>query len=120
MSRTVLLVDDDEGFRRWAVAWLRSEGYAVVGEADGARSALSWVRRFRPEVALVDVQLPGIDGFELAEFLQAEPDPPAVVLISSREATEYADRIAASGAAGFISKEELTGAMIESVLESAP
>jgi DNA-binding NarL/FixJ family response regulator len=120
VRRTVLLVDDDEGFRRWAAEWLRSEGYAVVGQAGAAGTALSSVRRLRPEVVLVDVQLPDLDGFELTESLRAEPDPPAVVLISSRDAADYGDRIVASGAAGFISKEELTAEMIESVLQGAP
>ncbi len=117
MGRTILVVDDDERFRRWAVAWLRAEGYDIVGEANGADAAVSWVRRLRPEVVLVDVQLPDLDGFELTEMLRAEPHAPAVLLISSRDASDYGDRISSSGARGFIRKDQLTSDVIEPLLE---
>lgn len=116
VGRTVMIVDDDERFRRWAAAWLRSEGYDIVGEADAAGTAILAVRRLRPEVALVDVQLPDEDGFEVARLLGAEPDPPVVVLISSREGADYGDRVTASGARGFVRKDELTVEVIERLL----
>jgi DNA-binding NarL/FixJ family response regulator len=117
VERTILLVDDDELFRRWAIAWLRAEGYDIVGEADRADTAVSWVRRLRPEVVLVDVQLPDIDGFELTELLRAEPQAPAIVLISSRDAADYGNRISASGARGFLRKDQLTADAIERLLQ---
>src|SRR5215208_3173684 len=67
------------------------------------------VRRLRPEVVLLDVQLPGIDGFEVAERLATEADPPAVVLISSRERHSYRRQLATSPVRGFITKGELSG-----------
>jgi DNA-binding NarL/FixJ family response regulator len=117
VERTILLVDDDELFRRWAIAWLRAEGYDIVGEADRADTAVSWVRRLRPEVVLVDVQLPDLDGFELTELLRAEPQAPAIVLISSRDAADYGNRISASGARGFLRKDQLTADAIERLLQ---
>lgn len=116
MRRTILVVDDDDRFRQWAVAWLRAEGYDIVGEADGSDTALSWVRRLRPEIVLVDVQLPDVDGFELTRLLTAEPHPPTVLLISSRDAPDYGD-ISASGARGFVRKDQLTSEVIERLLE---
>ena len=74
MSRTVLIVDDHDGFRAGARALLEADGFEVVGEAADGAAALEEVRRLRPEVVLLDVQLPGIDGFEVAERLAAERD----------------------------------------------
>jgi DNA-binding NarL/FixJ family response regulator len=120
MSRTIVLVDDDEGFRRWARAWLVAQGYVILGEASAARPAIASVRQLRPEVVLVDVQLPDLDGFELTELLRNLPDPPAVILISSREWADYGDRVASSGAHGFVSKDELTREAIESLVRGSP
>ena len=87
MRKTVLIVDDHDGFRDSARALLESEGFEVVGTcADGA-SALAAVERLRPEVVLLDVQLPDLDGFAVAERLATVTHPPSVVLVSSREAT---------------------------------
>jgi DNA-binding NarL/FixJ family response regulator len=119
VERTILVVDDDAHFRRWAIAWLRTEGYDIVGEADRADTAVSWVRRLRPEVVLVDVQLPDLDGFELTELLRAEPQAPAIVLISSRDASDYGNRVSASGARGFVRKDQLSADAIERLLEAS-
>ena len=120
VTRRMLIVDDDPGFRKWARAWLHAEGYEIVGEAGDGGSALAEVRRLRPEVVLVDIQLPDLDGFQVTDLLLVEPDPPQVVLISSRDSGDYGDRIAASGARGFASKEELSGTTLESLLSTQP
>jgi DNA-binding NarL/FixJ family response regulator len=109
VSRTVLIVDDHDGFRTGARALLEADGFEVVGEAADGAAALEAVRRLRPEVVLLDVQLPGIDGFEVAERLATESDPPAVVLISSRERHSYRRQLATSPVRGFIAKGELSG-----------
>ena len=82
MAWSVLIVDDHEGFRAGARALLEAEGFEVLGEA-GTGVAVEQARSLRPQVVLLDVQLPGIDGFAVAEQLAAEPSAPAVVLISS-------------------------------------
>ena len=120
MTRRMLIVDDDPDFRRWARAWLESEGYDIVGEAGDGGSALAEVRRLRPEVVLLDIQLPDLDGFQVTELLLLEPDPPEVVLISSRESRDYGDRVAVSGARGFASKEDLSETTLESLLRARP
>jgi DNA-binding NarL/FixJ family response regulator len=86
MPRTVLIVDDHAPFRALARALLQLEDFEVVGEAADALSALDAVRRLRPNVVLLDIQLPDLDGFEVAHRLAQTADPPAIVLVSSLSA----------------------------------
>jgi DNA-binding NarL/FixJ family response regulator len=109
MPVTVLIVDDHSGFRSSARALLEAEGLQVVGEAEDARTALAAVSRLRPRVVLLDIQLPDLDGFKVAEELARGAEPPAVVLISSRSIASYRRRLADSPARGFITKQELSG-----------
>ena len=112
MRTTVLIVDDHADFRDSASALLESEGFAVVGAvADGA-SALAAVERLRPDVVLLDVQLPDLDGFAVAEQLAATSRPPRVVLISSRDGSAYGPRLDGARAVGFLPKRELSGASL--------
>ena len=119
MSATVLIVDDHAGFRSLAKALLEAEGYTVVGEAANGTSALREARRLRPELVLLDVDLPDMDGFEVARRLAADGDGAAIVLTSSRDASDYRRRLAASGARGFIAKSELSGASLGALLGGA-
>lgn len=105
----MVIVDDHAGFRSWARALLEAEGFDVVGEAADGMSALAAVGLLRPLIVLLDVQLPDIDGFEVAERLAGAGDPPAVVLVSTRGADAYRRRLARSPVRGFISKGELSG-----------
>jgi DNA-binding NarL/FixJ family response regulator len=113
---TVLIIDDHDGFRDAAQALLEAEGFAVVGAASDGASALAAVQRLRPEVVLLDIQLPDVDGFAIAEQLAAYPDPPQVVLISSRDAATYGPRIYATPACGFLAKRELSGASLAALV----
>ncbi len=113
---TVLIVDDHASFRAAATALLEAEGFTVVGDADDGTQALSEVERLHPQVVLLDVQLPGLDGFEVARLLAAAPFPPTVLLISSRGAAEYGDRLARSPARGFLDKRSLSGAALTRLL----
>ena len=113
---TVLIIDDHDGFRDAAQALLEAEGFAVVGAASDGASALAAVQRLRPEVVLLDIQLPDVDGFAVAEQLAAAPDPPRVVLISSRDAAAYGPRIYATPACGFLAKRELSGASLAALV----
>ena len=108
----VLVVDDHGGFRRYARVFLGESGLDVVGEAADGATAIAESRRLRPSVVLLDVQRPDIDGFEVARRLLAEPDGPAIILISTRDAADYGDRIRTSGARGFVTKSRLTAAAI--------
>jgi DNA-binding NarL/FixJ family response regulator len=112
VSRRVLIVDDHDGFRSFARALLNAEGFDVVGEAADAESALEAAAKLRPDLVLLDVQLPDGDGFEIAERLAAAAQPPAVVLVSTRDAASYRRRLATTTARGFIPKGELSGAAL--------
>ena len=106
---TVVIVDDHAGFRSSARALLEAEGFDVIGEAGDGASALALVDLLRPRIMLLDIQLPDIDGFDVAERLARAGDPPAVVLVSTRGVSAYRRRLARSPASGFISKSELSG-----------
>jgi DNA-binding NarL/FixJ family response regulator len=116
MRPTVLVVDDHEAFRESVSALLEAEGFAVVGEAADGAAAIAEVERLRPEVVLMDIQLPDLDGFTVAERLAAAPDPPAIVFISSRDAAAYGPRLEEAAARGFIAKRELSGAALAALV----
>jgi len=109
MAVSVLIVDDHSPFRSFARALLDAEGFDVVGEAEDGASAVEATMRLRPDVVLLDIQLPDTTGFTVAEQIAELSDPPLVVLISSREASAYRRRLDASRVRGFIAKGELTG-----------
>jgi CheY-like chemotaxis protein len=112
----VLIVDDHPSFRATARALLESEGYEVVGEAEDGASALDAVAALRPDLVLLDVQLPDMDGFEVAARLNADADAPTIVLTSSRDGCEFGSLVESSGARGFIPKAELSGAALAALL----
>ena|ERR1700730_3250941 len=116
MAVTVMIVDDHASFRSLARRILESEGFDVVGEAADAEEADAVARRLRPELVLVDIELPGENGLSLATRLAARPGRPAVVLTSSRDVSDYGRRVAECGARGFIPKAELTGEAIHELL----
>jgi DNA-binding NarL/FixJ family response regulator len=116
VRRSVLIVDDHAGFRSWARALLEMQGYAVVGEAEDGVSAITLVRTVKPDVVLLDIRLPDIDGFEVTRRLAREGGEATVVLVSSRDAADYGGRLANSGAQGFIAKADLSATALEAVL----
>ena len=115
-ARRVLVVDDHPSFRRCARALLAAEGFEVVGEAEDGAAALELAARVAPEIVLLDVQLPDLDGFEVASRLLADDPALKVVLVSSRDRTAYGPLIEASGARGFVAKGDLSGAALERLL----
>ncbi|MDX6494162.1 MAG: hypothetical protein QOE17_148 [Gaiellales bacterium] len=89
----------------------------MIGEAQDGASALIAARELRPQVVLLDVQLPDTDGFAVAAELTQAADPPMVVLTSSRDRSDFGPLIAESGARGFIPKAELSGPELAAILE---
>ncbi len=118
MPERVLIVDDHVGFRRVARQLLQLIGREVVGEVGTGEEALSEVRRLKPDLVLLDIQLPDLDGLAVAASLNAEPEPPAVVLVSSRDAADYGPRLQYSGALGFIAKADLSAESLVALLEA--
>jgi CheY-like chemotaxis protein len=116
---TVLIVDDHASFRLQARAVLASAGYEVVGEAADGRTGVEMAGLLEPEIVLLDIGLPDIDGFEVARRLSASASPRAVILTSSRDAAEYGARLADCPVAGFIAKEELSGDAVAALVARA-
>jgi DNA-binding NarL/FixJ family response regulator len=109
---TVLIVDDHAGFRSLARRLLVAEGFDVVGEAGSGVLAIESARRLRPHVVLLDIQLPDLDGFEVARRLEEEQLGATTVLISTRDSSAYRRRLKESPALGFIPKGRLSGAAL--------
>lgn len=116
MLPRLLIVDDHDGFRCVARAMLEADGFAVVGEAVDGQGAIASAAALRPDVVLLDLQLPGMDGFDVALLLAALPDPPIVVLTSSRPIEDLRRRTESSPVAGFLAKHELSGEAINAMV----
>jgi DNA-binding NarL/FixJ family response regulator len=112
----VLIVDDHPSFRASARALLEAEGFDVVGEASDGVSAVAAAGRLHPDVVLLDVQLPDRTGFEVASQLTRNGAEINVVLVSSRDGSDYGPLVEQSGASGFVPKAELSGARIAALL----
>ena len=113
-----LIVDDNTSFREEMRALLVEQGVHVVGGAGSAADAHRQIAELRPDVALIDIDLGGESGFELARQLRQEPNgaAPHVILISTHDEAEYADLIQASSAIGFLAKTDLSAASIRRML----
>jgi len=114
---SVLIVDDHASFRSTVRKLLETEGFEVVGEASDGSEALAAVARLRPDLVLLDVQLPDMDGFEIAERLGVNGRRPVIVLTSSRDAAEFGSLIEQSPVRGFVPKAELSGGRLAALLE---
>lgn len=112
----LLIVDDHADFRVSARALLELEGFDVVGLAADGEEALAAVDRLEPDVVLLDVQLPGMDGFEVARALAARDGAPRVVLVSSRDRSAYARQLSEARVSGFLGKSELSGAALHALV----
>jgi DNA-binding NarL/FixJ family response regulator len=113
---SVLIVDDHPSFRASARRLLEAQGFDVVGEAADGHEAIAAALELQPDLVLLDVQLPDLDGFEVAGRLAAMGVPSAVVLTSSRNAREYGPLIAETPMRGFIPKADLSGAVLTDLL----
>src|SRR4051794_34803667 len=117
VAKTVLIVDDHPSFRASARRMLEADGYEVLAEAEDGAAAVAAVQRLRPDLVLLDIRLPDIDGFEVARrLLDADGRAPHIVLTSSNDPADLGEAIGASGARGFIPKGELTGTAIAALL----
>ena len=113
---SVLIVDDHPSFRASARRLLEAEGFDVVGEAGDGHAAIAAAQQLQPDLVLLDVQLPDLDGFEVAARLAALALPSAVVLTSSRNRAEYGRLVTDSAVRGFVPKAELSGAVLTALL----
>jgi DNA-binding NarL/FixJ family response regulator len=103
----VLIVDDQLPFREASRMVVdMTDGFEVVGEAQNGLEALDLVAELGPDLVLMDVQMPGIDGIETTRRISALPDPPAVVVMSTHESGDYVGMAVAAGAIGFVPKSQ--------------
>lgn len=113
-----LIVDDSPAFLRGATNLLEAEGIVVVGVASNIAEALQLAQDLQPDVTLVDIDLGGESGFELAGRLRERGLPRSgLVLISTRSEEDYGGRIAASEACGFVAKGALSANAIRRVTQ---
>ena len=108
----MLIVDDHPAFRRAERAILEAEGFDVVAESATGLEALEAVQRFRPELVLLDIGLPDLDGIAVAGRMTTADRGLAVVLTSSRDACDCPPDLRTCGARGFIPKAELSGSAL--------
>jgi DNA-binding NarL/FixJ family response regulator len=117
----VMLVDDHASFRASARWLLEVEGYEVVAEAASGESALDRVMAVSPALVLLDIGLPGIDGFEVAAAIHARLPNAKIVLTSSRDLGDVGlDRVHACGATGFVQKAHLSRGALEALTAGGP
>jgi DNA-binding NarL/FixJ family response regulator len=122
MGVSVLIVDDQAPFRLAARAVVEAtDGFDVVGEVETGEAALDAARELRPDLVLMDVNLPGISGLDATRVILAEGDEPRplVIVFSTYEPAEYAPRAAEAGAVGYITKSELSPERLEEVWAAA-
>ena len=115
-ASTILVIDDHVGFRATARRMLERDGWTVVGEAADGRSGLAAAAELAPDVVLLDIGLPDLDGFDVAERLAASGASTSIVLISSRDREAYGDRLRTEVVTGFIAKDRLDGAAIRALV----
>jgi DNA-binding NarL/FixJ family response regulator len=116
MARTILIVDDHAGFRASARRVLEAAGYEVMADAVDGDSGVAAVVDLGPDVVLLDLQLPDIDGFEVARRLERAGVASAIVLTSSRDRSDFGSLIDSSGARGFVPKAELSAESLAALL----
>lgn len=105
----VLIVDDQTPFREASRMVVEmTDGFDVAGEAENGRQAIELVAELNPDLVLMDVQMPGIDGIETTRQISAQPDAPAVVVMSTHESQDYVDMALAAGAVGFVPKSQFS------------
>ncbi len=120
MTTRVLIADDHRAFRTTCRALLARDGFEVVAEAENGVQALRLARELRPDLVLLDIGLPDVDGFEVATRLAADGAPaPRVILTSNRDFSGFTRPIAESGALGFLPKHELSGPALRALLGAA-
>ena len=116
----VLIIDDNNAFRAAARQLLERGAFIVVAEAESGTDAVEDAKAHRPDLALVDLQLPDFDGFEVAERLSRLDPAPKVILTSSLDGSDFGALVTSSSALGFIPKAELSAHAIDALLTQTP
>ncbi|MEM9612109.1 MAG: response regulator transcription factor [Actinomycetota bacterium] len=120
MTIEVLIADDQEMVRTGLQQMIDSEpDLAVIGVAKDGQHALDLARELKPDVCVLDVRMPRLTGLEVTRHLAADPDPPAIVIVTTYDLEEYLVQALQAGASGFVLKDApadvLTGAIHSAV-----
>ncbi len=122
MMPSIVIIDDHVPFRAEVRVLLERGGFLVIGEAGDSAAAVAEVRRLRPDVVLLDIQLPGDDGFVTCERIfdatEGDATSPVVVLTSGRPLATFRGRLATSRAAGFVAKTDITAETVRALVAS--
>ena len=112
----VLIVDDQalvrDGFR---MILELDDQIEVVGEAEDGKAALAAVAKLRPDLVLMDIRMPGLDGLETTRRLMLQPNPPKVLVLTTYDADEYIYDAMKAGASGFLLKDVRKGQLVRAV-----
>jgi len=120
MTVRVLIVDDQQPFRMAARMVVEAtEGFDVVGEAESGEQSIELAKDLDPNLVLMDVNLPGIDGLEATRRILAESERVVVLLLSTYEEEEYAPRAAECGASSYIPKAAFGPDRLEAAWQSS-
>jgi len=117
----VVIADDHRLFAEALEAILGSEArLQVVGRAADGREAVDRVRELRPDVVLLDISMPVMDGFEAAAEIARLPEPPAVLMLTGSNAAQDVDRARRAGASGYVTKDSISAHLVDAILAAAP
>src|SRR5688572_2577952 len=115
-GRNVFIVDDHPVFREGLVSLVNRElNLTVCGEATNAAQALAAIERLKPDLAIVDIGLPGRSGLELVKDIRAVRRDTAILVISMHDETLYAERVLRAGANGYLMKQEGPGKIVQAI-----
>lgn len=115
----LLLADDNVVFRYFAASYLSGKtGIEVVATAGSGEEAIEQTRELSPDVVLLDLDMPGIDGVESARIITALPNAPAVIILSMHDDREHRDAARHAGAAGFVTKPMLRSELVPCIFAS--
>ena len=121
MALRCVIVDDNTGFLHAASTLLEQEGLRIIGTAVNTADALRCAAELHPDVTLLDIDLHGESGFDLAWRLAGDPDlrPGALIFVSAHAEEDVADLVETSPAVGFLSKAALSAGSIERLVRAA-
>jgi DNA-binding NarL/FixJ family response regulator len=117
-AKRIVIVDDHPLFRKGLEQLIQSEdSFAVCGEANNAPEAMDVIRKLNPDLAIVDLSLPGANGIELIKNIRAEFSKLPILVLSMHDESLYALRALRAGAEGYVMKHEAMANVIQAIRE---